>query len=85
MWEDVAAMTTIGLIGAGHIGSQIARLAVACGYRVVISNSGGPGTLSGLVAELGPNARAATALEAAQCGDISRGHGSAEELPRGSR
>jgi predicted dinucleotide-binding enzyme len=63
-------MTTIGLIGAGHIGSQIARLAVANGYKVVISNSRGPETLSGLVAELGPNARAGTALEAAQSGDI---------------
>src|SRR5258706_10632848 len=63
-------MATIGLIGAGHIGSQIARLAVANGYNVVISNSRGPGTLSGLVAELGPNARAATAAEAAQSGEI---------------
>src|ERR1035441_3511616 len=63
-------MTTIGLIGAGHIGSQIARLAIANGYNVVISNSRGPETLSGLVAELGPDARAATAIEAAQSGDI---------------
>jgi predicted dinucleotide-binding enzyme len=70
MWEDVAVMTTIGLIGAGNIGSQIARLAVASGYNVVISNSRGPETLSGLVAELGPDARAATVLEAAQSGDI---------------
>src|SRR5947207_9545068 len=63
-------MATIGLIGAGHIGSQIARLAVANGYKVVISNSRGPETLSGLIAELGPNARAATVAEAAQSGDI---------------
>jgi predicted dinucleotide-binding enzyme len=63
-------MTTIGLIGAGHIGSQVARLAVAAGYPVVISNSRGPETLSTLVAELGPNARAATAMEAAKAGDI---------------
>jgi predicted dinucleotide-binding enzyme len=70
MWEDVAVMATIGLIGGGHIGSQIARLAIASGYDVVISNSRGPETLSGLVAELGPNARAATAVEAAQSGDI---------------
>jgi 8-hydroxy-5-deazaflavin:NADPH oxidoreductase len=63
-------MKTIGLIGAGHIGSQIARLAVARGYDVVISNSRGPATLGGLVAELGPRARAATAAEAAQAGDI---------------
>ena len=62
--------TTIGIIGAGHIGSQIARLAVASGYKVVISNSRGPETLSVLIAELGPKARAATAVEAAKAGDI---------------
>jgi predicted dinucleotide-binding enzyme len=63
-------MATIGLIGAGRIGSQVARLAVASGYDVVISNSRGPQTLSVLVGELGPRARAGTALEAAQAGDI---------------
>jgi len=63
-------MATIGLIGAGHIGSQIARLAIANGYNVVISNSRGPGTLSALIAELGPNARAATVAEAARSGEI---------------
>jgi predicted dinucleotide-binding enzyme len=63
-------VTTIGLIGAGHIGGQIARLAVAHGYRVAISNSRGPETLAALVAELGPNARAATAMDAAKAGDI---------------
>src|SRR4029077_20863947 len=70
MWEDIAVMATIGLIGAGHIGSQIARLAVASGYDVVISNSRGPETLSALIAELGPRARAATAAEAAKAGDM---------------
>jgi predicted dinucleotide-binding enzyme len=63
-------MKTIGLIGAGHIGSQIARLAVASGYSVVISNSRGPETLAALVAELGPSARAASAADAARAGDI---------------
>ncbi len=63
-------MTTIGLIGAGHIGSQLARLAVANDYDVVVSNSRGPETLSALVAELGPRARAATPLDAAKAGDI---------------
>jgi 8-hydroxy-5-deazaflavin:NADPH oxidoreductase len=62
--------TTIGLIGAGHIGSQIARLAVSRGFAVVISNSRGPETLTALVAELGPTARAATAVDAAKAGDI---------------
>jgi len=61
---------TIGLIGAGHIGSQLARLAVAKGYKVVLSNSRGPGSLAPLVAELGPLARAGTPVEAADAGDI---------------
>ena len=51
---------TIGLIGAGHIGSQVARLAVKAGHDVVISNSRGPDTLADLVKELGPHARADT-------------------------
>jgi predicted dinucleotide-binding enzyme len=63
-------MTTIGFIGSGHIGSQLARLAVARGYDVVLSNSRGPETLGGLVAELGEHARAATPVEAAAAGDI---------------
>ncbi len=63
-------MKTIGLIGAGHIGSQVARLAVAHDYGVVISNSRGPETLADLVKELGPSARAATPSEAAKMGNI---------------
>lgn len=63
-------MKIIGFIGAGNIGSQVARLAVAHGYDVVLSNSRGPETLSGLVSELGPRARAATVIDAAKAGDI---------------
>ncbi|HEX6463935.1 MAG TPA: NADPH-dependent F420 reductase, partial [Vicinamibacterales bacterium] len=61
---------TIGLIGAGHIGSQLARLAVQHGYDVVVSNSRGPETLKDLVHELGPRARAGTSSQAAEAGDI---------------
>jgi len=63
-------MTTIGLIGAGHIGGTLARLAVDHGYDVVVSNSRGPHTLVDLVTDLGDRARAATAAEAAEAGDI---------------
>lgn len=63
-------MTTIGLIGAGHIGSTLARLAVDRGHDVVLSNSRGPETLADLVDELGPHARAATVQEAASAGDL---------------
>ena len=64
-------MTTIGIIGAGHIGSQVARAAIGAGYDVVIANSRGPETLADLVAELGPKARAATATDAATAADVA--------------
>jgi predicted dinucleotide-binding enzyme len=64
-------MTTIGIIGAGHIGSALARAFSGLGYDVVIANSRGPETLSALVSELGPKVRAATAEEAARDADIA--------------
>ena len=63
-------MSTWGFIGSGNIGSTVARLAVAAGHDVVMSNSRGPSTLAELVSELGDHARAATAAEAAQAGDV---------------
>lgn len=63
-------MTTIGIIGAGHIGGQVARAAIDHGYDVVISNSRGPETLDDLIAELGPKATAATPEEAGAAGDF---------------
>ena len=63
-------MTTVGFIGSGMIGGTVARLSVAAGYDVVLSNSRGPETLKDLVAELGPRASAATAGEAAAAGDL---------------
>jgi predicted dinucleotide-binding enzyme len=62
-------MATLGLIGSGHIGSTLARLAVDAGLDVVLSNSRGPETLADLVKDLGPRARAATPEEAAKAGD----------------
>ena len=64
-------MTTIGIIGAGNIGAQVARAAVGIGYDVVIANSREPETLRDLIDELGPRARAATAVEAADAADIA--------------
>ncbi len=66
----IDGISTIGLIGAGHIGSQVARAAIASGYDVVLSNSRGPETLSELVSELGPKARAVTAQQAAEAGEL---------------
>ncbi|WP_062212580.1 NADPH-dependent F420 reductase [Demequina oxidasica] len=63
-------MTTIGIIGAGNIGSNFAKAAIAKGYDVVISNSRGPETLGDLMSELGAKATAATAEDAATAGDF---------------
>jgi predicted dinucleotide-binding enzyme len=67
---SIDTVKTISTIGAGHIGAQVARLAVRNGYRVVVSNSRGPETLTDLVEELGELASAATAEEAAAAGDL---------------
>ncbi|GAA1445984.1 NAD(P)-binding domain-containing protein [Nocardiopsis tropica] len=69
--ESEKPVTTIGILGAGEVGSQIARAAIASGYEIVIANSRGPETLAGLIAELGASARAAHAAEAAAAGDFA--------------
>lgn len=70
-------MSTLGTIGAGHIGSALARVAVDAGHDVVLSNSRGPESLADLVAEIAArpttrgSVRAATAPEAAAAADLA--------------
>ena len=64
-------MTTVGIIGSGHVGSNLAKAAIAHGYDVVLSGSGEPDALRVLAIDLGPKARAATAGEAAEAGDFA--------------
>jgi len=64
-------VTTVGLIGSGHIGYTVARLAVDAGHSVILSNSRGPDTLMELASDLGPRARAATSQEAAADGEMA--------------
>jgi hypothetical protein len=61
---------TVGFIGSGMIGGTVARLSVAAGHRVVLSNSRGPDTLKELVGELGSLASAADCAGAAAAGDL---------------
>ncbi len=60
----------IGIIGAGHIGHTAARLLINAGHEVTLSNSRGPQSLQAVVAELGPNAHAATVDQAAHFGEV---------------
>ncbi|WP_328634815.1 NADPH-dependent F420 reductase [Streptomyces sp. NBC_00356] len=61
---------TLGIIGTGMVGAGVARRAVAAGLDVILSNTRGPESLGGLVAELGPRARAATPADAAEEADL---------------
>src|SRR5437016_4256353 len=60
----------IGVIGAGHIGGNIARLAVMAGHEVKLSFSRDASTLDELARELGERASAGTPSEAVQFGDV---------------
>jgi 8-hydroxy-5-deazaflavin:NADPH oxidoreductase len=60
----------IGIIGAGNLGATAARLFVDAGHEVAIANSRTPGSLAGLVAELGDRSRAATVEGAATFGEL---------------
>nr|WP_262923933.1 NAD(P)-binding domain-containing protein [Spirosoma liriopis] len=60
----------IGIIGAGNIGRTMARLFIAAGHEVALSNSRGPESLKEIIDELGPNARAETVDNAAAFGEV---------------
>jgi predicted dinucleotide-binding enzyme len=64
-------MTTIGILGSGHVGSSLAKAAITHGYDVVLSNTQGPDSLAGLIKELGPQAVAARPAEAAAAGEFA--------------
>src|SRR5579863_5924578 len=57
---------SIGIIGAGALGSSLARAFAKAGLPAALSNSRGPASLAGLVEELGPNITAVTTQEAAK-------------------
>src|SRR5476649_2680830 len=56
---------SIGIIGAGALGSSIARLLAKNGIAATIANRRGPQSLAVLVQELGPAITAGTVEEAA--------------------
>lgn len=56
---------SIGIIGSGALGADVARALAKKGIAATISNSRGPASLAALVQELGPSITAGTTAEAA--------------------
>ncbi|MGA9912239.1 NADPH-dependent F420 reductase [Paraburkholderia sp.] len=58
-------MSTIGIIGAGAIGSAVAKALAGKGLEAIIANSRGPASLADLARELGPSIKPGTREQAA--------------------
>ena len=70
MSPDESNDSRLGIVGAGKIGTAIARAAVGAGYDVAISSSGAADRIELIVEVLAPGAHAVTTEEVVQYADL---------------
>jgi predicted dinucleotide-binding enzyme len=67
---DVAAVERVGIVGAGKLGTTLARAAVAAGYEVAVASSGPAERLALSLDVLAPGAVGSTVEDVADSADV---------------
>jgi predicted dinucleotide-binding enzyme len=61
---------TVAILGAGKLGTVLARLAVAAGHRVLVAGSGEPEGIRLILTVVAPGAEPARTVDAVQAADV---------------
>ena len=68
--DETGAVRTVGILGAGKVGTVLARLALNAGYRVLLAGPGPASKIALIVDVIAPGAVATTAAELVDESDV---------------